>query len=91
MLKSLARKWALFVSRDSRSIVPALLISANGLVFIAVYLAGLVSSELLLGLGIFTLLVGFNLFERVGLLMLLDERDGSESSAERRQDIGALE
>lgn len=91
MLESLARKWALFVSRDSRSIFPTLAISATGLVFIAVYFAGFVSSEMMLGLGILVLFVGFHLFERLGLLLLLDEKEGSQSSAERRHDIGAFE
>lgn len=91
MLKSLARKWARFVNRDSRSIVPSLSISTTGVVFISLYIVEFVSSEIFLGLGILVLLTGLHLFERLGLLLLLDEKERSGPTAEPREETGESE
>lgn len=91
MLKSLARKWALFVSDDSRSSIHCLVVSASGLVFILVYVTGVVDSELMLGLGLLVLFTGFHLFERLGLLLLLDEKQRTGSAGNRAQGIGTFE
>lgn len=73
MLEELARKWARLVSRGKGSPMYSVLVAFNGLVFIALYIFGIVPSEILLGLGILLLFVGFHLFERYGLLMLIDD------------------
>ncbi len=76
MLENLAHKWAMYVRRDSRSFVPSIFLGVWGFVFMALYFTGLASSEIVLGLGLYMLFVAFHLFERVGLLLLLDESSG---------------
>ncbi len=78
MLKDLARRWANHVSRGTRSLVPSMVLICNGLLFVLIYILG-VRSEVLLGLAILIIYVGFHLFERAGLLMLLD---GNNSASE---------
>lgn len=77
MLERLARKWADHVYKDSRSLLPSIIFTFNGLLFVLLYFSGIVASEVLLALGILVSFVGFHLFERAGLLILLDSKKRS--------------
>lgn len=85
MLEVVAKRWAVFVSRDTRSMAPSIVCVATGLAFILLHLFAVVSSEVLLGLGLLVVFVGLHLFERSGLLMLMDERQLSSSSPQKQR------
>lgn len=81
MINQLSKKWALYVSKDRYAMHSALACFALAIVFAAVGMLWL-GSDALAGLGLVLFLIGFNLFERAGLLRLMRDRLGEHSGAE---------
>lgn len=73
MFENLAMRWARQVLRDTRNPAISILFMLTGLVFILLPVLGIVSSQILLLTSLLPLLIGFHLFERCGLLLLMDE------------------
>jgi hypothetical protein len=72
MLEALARRWGSYVARGSRSTLPGTAVAINGLLFVLLAIF-FVRSMVLLVIGFLIVNLGLHLFERAGLLMLMDE------------------